>query len=47
METASNFVPFNAATTSKYKGSPREPGSLDLSSTLITLTVSGIASTNF
>ena len=42
----SNLVPFKAATTSKYRGSPIEPGSLVLSSTEIFLTVSGIASTS-
>ena len=44
--TASNFVPFNAATTSNHNGSPRAPGSFVLSNTVICFTVSGIAFTN-
>ena len=38
--------PENADTTSKYKGSPIDPGSLVLSNTAIFLTVDGIAFNN-
>ena len=40
-------LPANALTTSKYKGSPIDPGSLVLSNTAIFFTVSGIAANNF